>query len=273
MVLRPLLAPRMLGLHVLAVLAVTAATLLGLWQYHAWQIHREDRTLALATAPAKPLQDVISADAAFPGDAVGQPVSFSGRWLTHDTFYVSDRPLDGRTGFWVVTPLAVCPGGSCADASALLVVRGWSTRPDGPQPPSGPIALTGWLQPPEGAGITDQDRTDDVLPELRMADAVQRVDRDLYGAYVIADRMSPSVGGLQPVTPESLPEPSSFTGLRNLLYALEWWLFGGFAVFIWVRWCTDEVRGGRPGTDDPEPVDGPEAGTPSPNDAAVASGS
>jgi surfeit locus 1 family protein len=43
------------------------------------------------------------------------------------------------------------------------------------------------------------------------------------------------------VTPDSLPKPSSFTALRNLLYALEWWGFGGFAVFLWWRWYRDEV--------------------------------
>ncbi len=32
---------------------------------------------------------------------------------------------------------------------------------------------------------------------------------------------------------------SSFTGLKNLLYAIEWWIFGAFAVFIWWRWRRD----------------------------------
>ena len=47
--------------------------------------------------------------------------------------------------------------------------------------------------------------------------------------------------GLSAVTPASLPKPPSFTSLRNLLYALEWWVFAGFAVFVWWRWCRDEV--------------------------------
>jgi hypothetical protein len=32
-----------------------------------------------------------------------------------------------------------------------------------------------------------------------------------------------------------------FTAARNLFYAIEWWIFGGFAVFIWVRWCRDSL--------------------------------
>jgi hypothetical protein len=101
--------------------------------------------------------------------------------------------------------------------------------------------LTGWLQPPEGTGRQDPDPNDDVLQELRIADAIQQVDQDLYGAYVIADQATPQLTGLQPVTPDSLPEPETFTALRNLLYALEWWVFGLFALFVWWRWCSDEV--------------------------------
>ena len=38
----------------------------------------------------------------------------------------------------------------------------------------------------EGSGVSDPDPTDDVLPEMRVADAIQHVDQDLYGGYVIA---------------------------------------------------------------------------------------
>jgi len=104
------------------------------------------------------------------------------------------------------------------------------------------VAVTGWLQPPEGSGLQDPDPTDDVLPEMRLADVLQRMDQDLYGGYVIAEEVSTgSTVGLTPVTPAALPGPSRFTALRNFLYSIEWWVFGGFAVFIWWRSCSDEV--------------------------------
>jgi hypothetical protein len=83
---------------------------------------------------------------------------------------------------------------------------------------------------------TDADPTDDVFPEIRVADAVQRVDVDLYSAYVISEEPA---AGLQAADVESLPSPGSFTGVRNLLYAVEWWVFGAFAAFIWWRWRRD----------------------------------
>ncbi len=258
---RVLLSPRMLGLHLLAVVATTAAVLLGLWQYHAWQDRRDTAAHDLTHRPPKPLTSVMSSDDPFPGDAVGQPVTFTGRWVPSSTLYVSGRRLHGARGYWAVTPVAVCPRGvtgpDCARRPAMLVVRGWSrTVAAAPAAPHGDVDVTGWLQPAEGTGVVDRDPHDDVLPQLRIADAIQHVEQDLYGAYVIAQHVAPAAGtgaagavdaagALRPVTPASLPQPETFTALRNLLYALEWWAFGGFAVFLWWRWCDDEVRRSR----------------------------
>jgi surfeit locus 1 family protein len=241
-VLRVLLSPRMLALHLAGIVAVTAAVLLGLWQFHAWQTGRDLAARDLASARALPLNRVLTPDGVFPGDQVGRPVRFSGQWLPASTVTVTDRRLDGRTGVWAVTPVAVCSAGQdCAKAPAILVVRGWAeSRHAVPPAPTGRVQLTGWLQPGEGAGVPDMNPTDRVLPELRIASAIQFVSQDLYGGYVIARDVAAGEG-MQPVTPAALPEPDTTTKLRNLLYAFEWWIFGGFALFLWWRWARDEV--------------------------------
>jgi hypothetical protein len=148
------------------------------------------------------------------------------------------------------------------------VVRGWTASPDDvPAPPEGPAELVAWLQPPEGSGVPDDDPRDDVIPEVRTADLVQRVDQDLYGAYaVVADAaargawpvgpraLNPGTEGLEPATLEQLPEVGRTTALRNLLYAAEWWVFGLFAAFIWWRHLQD-ARGSGQAADDPVPSD------------------
>ncbi|HET7388689.1 MAG TPA: SURF1 family protein [Nocardioidaceae bacterium] len=249
--LRVLFSPRLLGLHAAALVAVAAAVLLGLWQYGVWQGHRTDQASVLAHAAPVTLRSVLGPDSAFPADGVGRPVRFTGRWMPQDTLFVSHRPSRGRMGVWAVTPVAVCSTGStasapdCGRASAILVVRGWAPSVGAvPAAPRGTVRVQGWLQPGEGSGPPDPDPADRVLTALRVPDAIGHVDRDLYGGYVIAKASSPQPAdqsSLTPVTPESLPQPSEFTGLRNLLYSLQWWVFGGFAVFLWWRWTRDAL--------------------------------
>jgi surfeit locus 1 family protein len=253
-VVRRLLTPRLSALHLLGVVATTTAVLLGLWQYDAWQAGRATEARDLASARPVPLDSVLGPDAPFPAADVGRPVSFTGRWLPESTLLVADREHGDRTGRWLVTPVAVCAGREgCEAAPAILVVRGWLPREEpAPPPPTGTVGLTGWLQPGEGRGLPDPDPRDRQLPELRIASAIQHVDRDLYGGYVIArdgDRGQPqrssTTGRLEAVTPASLPEPASSTSLRNLLYALQWWVFAGFAAFLWWRWVRDELDAER----------------------------
>lgn len=249
--LRVLVSPRMLGVHLLGLVAVAAAVALGLWQYGAWQSAREAQATDLANVAPKPLQEVLAPDQPYPADAVGRPVELAGRWLPDETFYVSGREHAQRRGYWVVTPVAVEAASGGGRAPAMLVVRGWTAEPGGVSEPTGRTAVTGWLQPSEGSGTPDTDPGDDIFPELRIASVVQRLDRDLYGGYVIRDVSASSTGGdsstggLEPVTPASLPEPSTFTSIRNLLYAGEWWVFGAFAAFIWWRWCRDAIHAAR----------------------------
>jgi len=220
-------------LHLVALVGIIGAGWLGAWQYGAWADHRNDKADALAHAAPKPLADVLGPDDPFPAKYVGQPVVLSGTWLPDDTLYVGRKTAHGRDGYWVVTPVSTATG------SAMLVVRGWAAQAQAPEP-QGPATVTGWIQPGEASSDVDPDAADDVLPSLRIADALERMDQDLYGGYVIAE--DPVENALTPVTPDQLPEPDAFTSIRNLLYGIEWWVFGAFAVFLWWRWCKDEVE-------------------------------
>lgn len=245
-----------LGAAVLALVLVALAGRLGLWQYDAWQAHRVNEARDLTELAPVPLDDVMGNDDPFPAPDVGRPVDVSGDWLDGG-FWVADRAFDGRDGFWAVNPLQV-------GDEAILVVRGWAPEPDaGLLAVDGSADLTGWLQPPDGSLAVDDDPTDDVFPEIRVADAVQRVDVDLYSAFVVDQEPG---RGLEVAELASLPDPGTFTGVRNLLYAFEWWIFGAFAAFIWWRWRRDATTAEEipvTGTDVPadrervdQPVDG-----------------
>ena len=249
-----LLAPRAWGAHLFALLALVVTVWLGVWQFQSWQATREAEAADLTRLDPVPLEDVFGPDDPFPGDKIGQPVLLDGTWVPDGTVYISGRESDGEAGYWVVTPLAI---GGGADASALPIVRGWTAEvDDAPAPPTGEAELVGWLQPGEGTNEVDTDRSDDILPQVRLADLVQHVDQDLYGGYAIVatpddvaagnwptgDRATnDGSAGLVPAELDQLPKSEAFTGLRNFLYAVEWWLFAGFVVFIWVRWARDEL--------------------------------
>lgn len=229
-----LLRPRSWGAHLLMLACLAAAIGLGLWQYGAWSGHRADAAHTLAHARPEPLDQVMGGDSAFPGGAVGRPVTFSGHWLPEGTVYVAHRPLHGRTGFWVVTPVLHA-------GSAMPVVRGWS--PDAHAAPvRGTVRVTGWLQPSESQGEADTDPGDAVITSMRVASMTQHVDADLYSAFVVTRSASDGTGGLAAIGPAAPPGVSIWTGLRNLLYALQWWVFGGFAVYLWWRWCRDQLH-------------------------------
>lgn len=224
------------GAHLVMVLAVAVAIGLALWQYDAWGERRDEAARDLIHTKAVPLGDLITADSAFPAKSVGQPVTFTGTWVPDSTVYVSERRHAKKSGYWVVSAVQVAGG-----KSAVPVVRGWAAKPDAAGP-GGPVEVEGWLQPTEGAGVPDDDRLDQVIPEMRIASIVEHVSTDLYSAFVVADHASSGTSGLAPVKPEAIPDASSFTALRNLFYALEWLVFGGFAVFLWWRWCRDTLE-------------------------------
>lgn len=236
---------RLWGAHLLALVLVGIAVGMGAWQYDAWQTRRAAERVDLTESDPVPITDVLGPDDPFPTAGLGRPVDVRGTFLDEGSVLVSGRAGgDGTDGRWVVTPLTV--GG--ADAPAVPVVRGWvtaDTDPDDvPAPPTGEVELTGWLQPTEAAGgEVDEDPGDRVLPDLRVADLVQLLDdgQDLYGAYVIAQQPLPAdeAAGVVAASLDQLPQASRFTGLRNILYAIEWWIFAAFAAFLWWRYVRD----------------------------------
>lgn len=246
--------PRTWLFHLVALVSVGAAAWLGWWQVEAWQAQREAEARDLTNAEPVPVAEVMGPDDPFPARDVGRPVRTAGSWVPGGTVYVEGREHEGRDGYWVVTPLEIGPGDS-----ALLVVRGWTPAVEqAPEPPTGRAEVTGWLQPGEGTrGLVDQEPDDDVLPQLRVADALQHLDQDLYDGYLVATG-SAAEGGLTQAGLEQLPEVGRFTALRNLLYAVEWWVFGAFAAFVWWRWVRDEqaaAAAAATGGDDVPPAD------------------
>ncbi|MDH0863209.1 SURF1 family protein [Mitsuaria sp. GD03876] len=95
-----------------------------------WQLDRAGQKKAMQRAIDERGQLAPLATAALPGaDQPAAPAlehrraELAGRWDTAHTVYLDNRVMDGRTGFYVVTPLKLA-----GRADAILVQRGWGPR-------------------------------------------------------------------------------------------------------------------------------------------------
>lgn len=220
--MRPYLTARSLGLLVVALLLMSVMAALGLWQLGAYDDHQHDDAEAAGRRPAVALDTALGPDESFAGDSVGRPVTATGRYLAAEQF--SLRGYAGADGRLVaVTPL-LTPSGS-----AILVLRGVVDA--GSPPPAGAVEVEGVLEPSDVTGSAlDESRSTD---GIRISSLVQDIDHDLYAGYVVL-RASTPADTLAPVQ-APLSEPSRWAGIRNLAYALQWWLFAGFVAFMWWR--------------------------------------
>ena len=130
----------------LAALALCLATArLGWWQLDraAQKLELQDLQLRQRELPPLGAAELPGT----PGAARVQSqrrVELSGEWLPAATVYLDNRVMDGRTGFYAVTPLRL------DDGSAVLVQRGWLPRDPAdrmrigvPAPPAGAVRVSG----------------------------------------------------------------------------------------------------------------------------------
>lgn len=231
-------SPRMLGilLVLLAIAAVCAR--LGVWQLdRAQESARQAEAVEVAqAADAVPLADVLAPQATFTGVADRRVVVARGRF-GEDEVLVPDRVREGETGLLVVTPFVVADTGA-----TLAVVRGWvpqAADAAAVPAPAGDATVTGLLQVGEPAH-DDVDLPAGQVSDVSPAALVNRWGGPVYTGYLILTDVEPAQGGLLPAP---LPEPPSGAwDLQNLAYAAQWWLFGGFAIALWVRLVRDEAR-------------------------------
>ncbi len=230
---------------------------LGTWQWGR-HIERSERNAsinaALDSEPAR-LSSVVPEPGTTPDDAVYRRATASGTYLT-DQQVLQRNPL-GRSGFAVVTPLALDAGGT------LVVDRGWvaasptdsNTPAADVTPPAGPVTVTVRLRDPQPSSGRQAPvgQIYDIDPQSLGAGLPAPVYA-LYGELV---EQSPAPGAAL-----ELPEVSD-TGIGvHLFYALQWWLFIGIAVVGFVMLLRRESSGahGAADGDTQEEVPGQDAG-------------
>ena len=131
---------------------IVAGTTFSLGQ---WQLRRADQKETLQAAidarkklPA--LDEIALAATKNIADDMHRTAVLRGQWQPQHTVYLDNRPMSGKTGFWVVTPLALQGTGQ-----VILVQRGWAARNFNDrallpkvETPAGLVTVSGRIAPP-----------------------------------------------------------------------------------------------------------------------------
>ncbi|MER6950470.1 SURF1 family protein [Nonomuraea sp. NPDC000554] len=254
--LRTLFSPRVMGLHLLTIGVVVAFILLGRWQLGVFQDSGRPHA---ATDPAPVGVATLSqVGAQMQGTSVGRRVTAEGVYDPARQLLVADRRPDvdapgGNVsrgqGYWVLTPLRL------DDGTLMPVVRGWVAEAAGPMAaPGGRVTVTGRLRPPQGTDSVQ--RRADGLPsgQVQTVSTGELINlwsgQKVRNGYVVAE---PPSGALAQVK-ASPPVVGGELTWRNLAYAANWWIFAGFAVFMWFHFVRDAVRSDRDRAKSPEMV-------------------
>lgn len=262
--LRTALTPRWLALHALALALGAVGLQLGRWQFSvAHDTERQRAIDEVAARPVVPVEDVLTVATPFPDDGSGRRVTTSGEYVPSLRFTVPGRLLGGREGAWAVDVLRT------EQRILLPVVRGWVPDADAPPPtPTGHHELTVSLAPSESLPDGDARLPTGQLPAVSLPWLVNVVPAGsrVYNAFGFALEDA-TVGGVVAGAPENpvrdaastqaeadakaglepVPPPAVATDLswRNLMYALQWWAFAAFPLWMWWRMLSAAVRDER----------------------------
>lgn len=139
-------------LTVATVLAIAATLMLGRWQLSRAEQKETIQSSIDRQGALQPLVGQAVLSTLDPGKMVQRRVLLRGEWLNDKTIFLDNRPMLGRPGLYVVTPMRLEH-----DSAIVLVQRGWVPRnfmdrlqvPD-IKTPGGVVAIEGRIVPPPG---------------------------------------------------------------------------------------------------------------------------
>jgi surfeit locus 1 family protein len=219
---------------VATLLAVAIAARLGVWQ-----LDRAAQKIALQTsldarAQQPPLDDAALARAPPAAEAQHfRRVVLHGRWLAERTVFLDNRQMDGKVGFFVVTPLALA-----ATSGTVLVQRGWAGRSFTDRAalpslvtPGGLVAIEGVVAPPPSRLFQFADVASGAIRQnLDIASFARESGLDLLPLSV-----------LQHDTPGAAPDglvrhwPAPATDVQmHYGYAAQWFAIAAGIAFLYV---------------------------------------
>ncbi len=229
----------LMGALALAVALLTAR--LG-W----WQLDRGAQKLALQQAlderRALPLVSGLDELARTPDAVAAQQhrrALLQGEWMPERTVYLENRPMDARTGFYVVTPLRL------ADGSVVLVQRGWLPRDlrdrtalPAYRTPAGPVAVQGLIAPALARLYEFEAAASGPFRQnLPLVDYARETGLPLRPWVLVQEDANPLQATQPAATPDGLLRkwPAPATGVhKHQGYAFQWFSLSALTLVLYV---------------------------------------
>ena len=235
-----LFSRRWIGFAVFILVLAAVCARLGVWQIHRLDHRKAENaviTRHLAADPV-PLSTVLGAGERVDDQSEWTRVRVSGRYDVAHEVTVAFMTRDGAPGVDVVTPLVTDSG------SAVLVDRGWMAtdnnrkRPTNvPAPPSGDVTVVGWLRQDSGADENAVKPVDGQVRAISSTAMAASVPYDLTSGYLNLRSQKPPAAKALALE----PRPDLGQG-PHFFYALQWWFFGGLAVFGLFWFAREELK-------------------------------
>lgn len=209
---------KVLATAALVVVMVTFVAL-GRWQ---WDVAHSNPAGEPLTG-TQPFTDVVEPEQYVPLNAIGATVTARGTLRSDLLLRVPYRNASGLSGnadeCWAIEPLQLSNG------LAITIVTGVISCSSSQEPEQIPnMLVTGILQPPDDIP-TDTAVKAPFLPSVSTDLLIEQWPFQIYDGYILSKSITPLVPN----------PPGSRLDLQNAAYAIQWWLFCGFAVFVWWR--------------------------------------
>jgi surfeit locus 1 family protein len=216
-----------------ALLCAVLAARLGMWQLdRASQKKQLQQSIEQrGRQPLLPAAD-LARDAGQAALQHHRRIRLQGQWLAKHTVYLENRQMNGRPGFFVVTPLLL------PDGRAVVVQRGWAqrdpadrTRVPALAPPAGVLEVEGRIAPPPARLYEFDGAASGPIRQNLPLDAYAR-ETGLALAPVSLLQDAGSQDGLLREWP--LPALNVRT---NYGYAVQWFAFSALitALYVWFQ--------------------------------------
>lgn len=245
---RVALRPRWIAVLILALLVASAFAALGRWQLERSVIADAANQIDTET----PVELLTVAEPATPVDSASfaRIVDVTGSFVADDFLVLHGRLQEGEGGAWLIGRLLVTvpedAGASIRtepEPVSLAVALGWAESAE-----AALAAIPDWSEereyrgrylPGEAPRPTDLETGErSALSIAELVNVWPDYEGSIFAGYLI---LAEQPAGLEPIAaPPPLPEQQ--VNLLNLFYAVEWALFGGFAVYLWWRLVKDEME-------------------------------